>query len=245
MPLRRVNLRADAMLPVADEPLVLADTWQTAPAVWLVDAHGDAGVTSLSHVWEPMGDAGQTWPGTDEHPWCVVVRRSTKTGLEKAHQAVFRRAPWSRAAQEECRQCYESGQMDDAQIQDVDDRVAMGLVGTLSVMESWDAVAGGLDDTLDLQVSKMGEAGREVEKYRDGTALTSAEVVEDLSQTEAAVDAVAAAVEVGDFVRDPSADLAKQSVAGGSRWRALERPWRPASALMRPGVLDQPQSLEL
>ena len=88
-PLRRVNLRADAMLPVADDPLVPADTGQMAPAVWLVAAHGGAGVTSLSHVWEPMGDAGQQWPAADEHPWCVVVCRSTKTGLEKAHQAVL------------------------------------------------------------------------------------------------------------------------------------------------------------
>ena len=40
-PLRRVNLRADAMLPVADDPLVPADTGQMAPAVWLVAAHSE------------------------------------------------------------------------------------------------------------------------------------------------------------------------------------------------------------
>ena len=88
-PLRRVNLRTEAMLPVAEEPLVVAKSGQMAPAVWLVAAHGGAGATSLSHVWEPMGDAGQQWPAADEHPWCVVVCRSTKTGLEKAHQAVL------------------------------------------------------------------------------------------------------------------------------------------------------------
>ena len=78
------------MLAVAEEPRFDEDVDAgPAPAVWLVAAHGGAGVSTLSHVWAPMGDAGNAWPAADEHPWCVVVCRSTKSGLEAAHQAVL------------------------------------------------------------------------------------------------------------------------------------------------------------
>lgn len=89
-PLRRVNLRAESMLRVAEEPIDgAAGESAMPPAVWLVAAHGGAGATTLAHVWDPMGDAGQMWPAADESPWCVVVCRSTRSGLEQAHQAVL------------------------------------------------------------------------------------------------------------------------------------------------------------
>lgn len=166
------------------------------------------------------------------------VRQSVATGLAAGVVGGVLAEEFSRRGLDECRQCHESGQMDDAEIQDVDDRVATGL-GALAVMESWDAVAGGLADTLDLQVSEMGEAGGEVEEFREVTALTSAEVVEDLSQAGAGVDAVAAAVEVGDFVRDPSAVLAEQSAMGPSESVTT------ALGADAAQVLDQPRSLEL
>lgn len=85
--LRRVSLRETAGLPVATEPLAPAGEW--APLVWLVGAHGGAGTTTLAHALAPFGDAGQQWPGEDEERWCVIVARSTRAGVEAAHDAVL------------------------------------------------------------------------------------------------------------------------------------------------------------
>lgn len=88
--LRQVFLREDSMLPVATTS-VATKTGSTdpAPAVWLVGAHGGAGCTTLAHLCAPMGDAGQVWPAAEENPFCIVVCRSTKHGLERAHQAAL------------------------------------------------------------------------------------------------------------------------------------------------------------
>lgn len=74
-------------LPVATESL--ASREETAPAFWCVAAHGGAGATTLSHLWAPAGDAGQRWPAADEYTTCVVVCRSTMSGLDAAHSVIL------------------------------------------------------------------------------------------------------------------------------------------------------------
>lgn len=86
--LRRVYLREDSMLPISQVPLAHPDD-EIAPAVWMVGAHGGAGCSTLAAMMAPMGDAGQLWPAADESPLCVLVCRSTKYGLERAHQAAL------------------------------------------------------------------------------------------------------------------------------------------------------------
>lgn len=86
---RQVFLREDSMLPIDAQVPGEENGDQPAPAVWLVGAHGGAGVSTLSHIWAPMGDAGQAWPAGVENPYCVLVCRSTKVGLERAHQAAL------------------------------------------------------------------------------------------------------------------------------------------------------------
>lgn len=86
---RQVYLREDSMLPISEQPLVEDDAEEPAPAVWLVGAHGGAGVTTLSRILAPMGDAGGAWPAGEENPYCALVCRSTATGLERAHQAAL------------------------------------------------------------------------------------------------------------------------------------------------------------
>ncbi|TVS26968.1 DUF6668 family protein [Corynebacterium sanguinis] len=86
--LRRVSLPEKAGLPLATKPLADSDA-EFEPMVWLVGAHGGAGVTSLSKVLAPCGDAGQQWPDQDESPWCVIVARATRTGVEAAHDVAL------------------------------------------------------------------------------------------------------------------------------------------------------------
>lgn len=86
---RQVFLREDSMLPIDAQVSTEDYGDQPAPAVWLVGAHGGAGVSTLAHILAPMGDAGQAWPAGVENPYCVLVCRSTKVGLERAHQAAL------------------------------------------------------------------------------------------------------------------------------------------------------------
>lgn len=86
---RQVYLREDSMLPISAQSLVEDEADEPAPAVWLVGAHGGAGVTTLSRILAPMGDAGGAWPAGEENPFCALVCRSTTTGLERAHQAAL------------------------------------------------------------------------------------------------------------------------------------------------------------
>lgn len=74
-------------LPVASSPLESGSS--TAPAFWCVGAHGGAGATTLAQLWAPAGDAGQVWPAAEEFTTCVVVCRSTMTGLDAAHSVVL------------------------------------------------------------------------------------------------------------------------------------------------------------
>lgn len=74
-------------LPVATSSRVLEG--HADPAVWLVGAHGGAGVSTLAHVLAPAGDAGQVWPYAERSLCCVVVCRSTAMGLEDAHDVLI------------------------------------------------------------------------------------------------------------------------------------------------------------
>ena len=58
-----------------------------APMVWLVGAHGGAGVTTLSLQLGMAGDSRRAWPGgfEDESPYAVVVASETLHGLIAAH----------------------------------------------------------------------------------------------------------------------------------------------------------------
>ena len=86
--LRRIGFNEQTGLAHADSMICDSERgWP--PMAWLVGAHGGAGVTTLAHTLAPFGDAGMTWPVQDEHPWCVVVARATREGVEAAHNAVL------------------------------------------------------------------------------------------------------------------------------------------------------------
>ncbi|EFQ79361.1 hypothetical protein MHX62_10070 [Corynebacterium sp. ACRQM] len=81
-PLKRVALNG---LGNALADTRLAPEGEMDPLIWLVAAHGGAGATYLAHALAPFGDAGQLWPVHDKYPWCVIVARTTRAGLEAAH----------------------------------------------------------------------------------------------------------------------------------------------------------------
>lgn len=85
--LKRVSLADHAGLAIAERPLHHGEGF--SPLVWLVGAHGGAGVTSLAHAIAPFGDAGRQWPAHDEHPWTIIVARTTRDGIEVAHDAAL------------------------------------------------------------------------------------------------------------------------------------------------------------
>ncbi|MGV9836469.1 DUF6668 family protein [Nocardia niigatensis] len=60
-------------------------TTTPAPALWLLGAHGGAGVSTLSHTWAPAGDALGGWPSLDRHRGVVIVARTHRHGLSRAH----------------------------------------------------------------------------------------------------------------------------------------------------------------
>lgn len=74
-------------LPVTDHSLFTSRG--PAPVVWAVGARGGAGATTLARVCVPFGDAKGVWPAEDKFPFCVVVCRSTRTGLDAAQSAVL------------------------------------------------------------------------------------------------------------------------------------------------------------
>ncbi|MFC9999622.1 hypothetical protein [Nocardia sp. NPDC127526] len=57
------------------------------PLVWLLGAHGGAGVSTLAQVLAPAGDCARSWPAVleDESPFVVVVAKETIEGLTRAH----------------------------------------------------------------------------------------------------------------------------------------------------------------
>lgn len=75
--------------PLRTEPFAVA---RPGPAVWLLGAHGGAGVSTLTHYLVFAGDSGRQWPcGTDrevESPYVVIVARETITGLKTAHELI-------------------------------------------------------------------------------------------------------------------------------------------------------------
>ncbi|NNH73660.1 hypothetical protein HLB23_28055 [Nocardia uniformis] len=59
-----------------------------APMVWLLGAHGGAGVSTLERVLAPAADAQRRWPAVldGESPFVVIVARETLDGLARAHE---------------------------------------------------------------------------------------------------------------------------------------------------------------
>lgn len=84
---RRISATAKGFLPIAT--VQLADPEDRSPIAWAVGAHGGAGASTLARVIAPVADSGGRWPAKDEHRYCVVVCRSTWTGLDAAHSAVL------------------------------------------------------------------------------------------------------------------------------------------------------------
>ncbi|MCX5042505.1 hypothetical protein OG921_04875 [Aldersonia sp. NBC_00410] len=72
-------------LPVWDRPVPHGQ--HRSPAVWLLGAHGGAGVSTLAHVLAPAGEAGGRWPAhyPEESPFVILVARETVPGLLRAH----------------------------------------------------------------------------------------------------------------------------------------------------------------
>lgn len=85
-----MSTRDRSSLDVRTEPI---DVVRPGPAVWLVGAHGGAGVSTLARYWDFAGDARHQWPcGTDrdvESPYVVVVCRETTEGLASAHDLIL------------------------------------------------------------------------------------------------------------------------------------------------------------
>ena len=56
------------------------------PVIWLLGAHGGAGVSTLESVWAPAADSRRGWPAADAAPFVVVVARMHAAGLDAAQQ---------------------------------------------------------------------------------------------------------------------------------------------------------------
>ncbi|MGY2116572.1 DUF6668 family protein [Nocardia gipuzkoensis] len=75
--------------PVWDRPVPLrrnAIPGGRPPLVWLMGAHGGAGVTSLERLLAPAADCHRRWPAPigRESPYVLVVARATVVGLAAA-----------------------------------------------------------------------------------------------------------------------------------------------------------------
>ena len=62
------------------------------PVMWLLGAHGGAGVSTLARVWAPAGDALGGWPAADRYRSVIVVARTHRTGLAAAHDLLLQAA---------------------------------------------------------------------------------------------------------------------------------------------------------
>jgi len=62
---------------------------EPVPAMWLLGAHGGAGVSTLEAVWAPAGDSRRGWPAAERAPFVVIVARMHQTGLDAAHRLVM------------------------------------------------------------------------------------------------------------------------------------------------------------
>ena len=70
--------------PVWSRPI--AEPGGRPPAVWLLGAHGGAGVSTLEKMWAPARDSRRGWPASDTNPFVVIVSRMQVSGLDAAHQ---------------------------------------------------------------------------------------------------------------------------------------------------------------
>lgn len=66
----------------------VAHTEPGPPLVWLLGAHGGAGVSTLAHVLAPAADCGRRWPcaAVEESPFVVLVCRESIDGLTATHE---------------------------------------------------------------------------------------------------------------------------------------------------------------
>ncbi|NKY88886.1 hypothetical protein HGA07_25125 [Nocardia veterana] len=71
--------------PIWDRPVPHEES--RPPLVWLMGAHGGAGVSTLSRMLAPAADCGRQWPAVlgGESPFIVLVARETIEGLSRAH----------------------------------------------------------------------------------------------------------------------------------------------------------------
>lgn len=62
-------------------------TGSRPPLIWLLGAHGGAGVSSLAQQLAPAADCAREWPAVlhNESPFVVLVARETIEGLTRAH----------------------------------------------------------------------------------------------------------------------------------------------------------------
>lgn len=70
--------------PVWDAPVPRADG--RPPAIWLLGAHGGAGVSTLEAIWAPAADSRRGWPAAEATPFVVVVARMHAAGLDAAQR---------------------------------------------------------------------------------------------------------------------------------------------------------------
>lgn len=80
---------ADQRAPIWDSPVPLvhnATGGPRPPLLWLLGAHGGAGVTTLARLLAPAADCGRRWPApvAAESPYVLVVARETAIGLAAA-----------------------------------------------------------------------------------------------------------------------------------------------------------------
>lgn len=71
---------------VWDEPIPAGGS----PGLWLLGAHGGAGVSTLCRWVGPAGDAQRQWPGGHgrQSPFVVVVTEESVAGMNRAHGLV-------------------------------------------------------------------------------------------------------------------------------------------------------------
>ncbi|MBY6537672.1 hypothetical protein HQ325_03205 [Rhodococcus sp. BP-349] len=79
----------DRQAPVHTEPVAGVGR---APVMWLLGAHGGAGVSTLARVWAPAADAHGGWPAHDRYRSVIVVARTHRTGLAAAHDLLLQSA---------------------------------------------------------------------------------------------------------------------------------------------------------
>lgn len=71
--------------PVWDAPVPRPADSRT-PVIWLLGAHGGAGVSTLESMWAPAADSQRGWPSAEKAPFVVVVARMHTVGLNAAHR---------------------------------------------------------------------------------------------------------------------------------------------------------------